>query len=222
MGFIIRNLKDAESEFSFLNAEDFNYGDIVNMSLSGDKEFRGSSLMSLVNENTSISSSFSAVNYYYLRGIFKQDNTVSSGKLKITGPNSNNGVDSNFVKGFVLSGSSKSATGVYWIQFKNESNNPGFFSNIQNDFYKVFRFNKQVFPVFGYNHSISGYLNVLYGYLVGPTNVGDSSFFSQFEFNSGMLEFRTFDTTWAPADNILKDGYFFELKVSRSGEDYSN
>lgn len=198
MGFIVNNVLGLSEEDQTLNADDFRVNDVLSVTaINGQNHFVGVPAGSL--------SGISRVDYYYVRAILTQDNTISSGKCKPTITETGEAFG-NCVNGYSLTASTKASTGVYDIQFTYNSGKtwtPDLATNLNRNS-AVERVTRLIYDV----GDISGTAGPM-GWLVYPTN----NTYGNFDFDSAKVRAETFDLSWNHADDILMYGVPIELKI---------
>ena len=194
MGFIIKNALGLTTEDQTLNADDFLTNDVIKVtSISGQKYFVGVQVSSL--------SGALDVDYYYIRTILTQDNTISSGKCKPTEPETGQGFG-NCVNGYSLTASSKFATGIYYIQYTYNATKT-WIPDLQSSLNRNLAVERVTRLIFDVNTSTP------LGWLVYPTN----NLYGDFDFDVAKIKVETFDLSWNHADDILINGEPIELKI---------
>lgn len=149
-----------------------------------------------------------SVNYYTLRAIFEQDNSISSGKLRITFlPNA---IDCTIADAHYLSASSKTGTGIYKNQFRTGGSTSAFNQLVaaltQTLYFRRWDSNRK-FPVY---HFVEGDEPELMGYFHFGTNIETGGF----EYPTGLIESRTYAPDGVTlSDDILIYGSTFEIKA---------
>lgn len=185
---------------TYLDPDDFTTGQYIGIdTVAGNKVFVGKNA--------------GGGDYKYIRAIFRQDSTVSSGKIRLSTVNGVSPVQT-IADEYYLAGSSRISAGIYLMQFRT-SGFGGYIPSITGSLFKESLFERKIFQIFG--HYVPAvdpedpdvWEDELVGYLVLPTN----NIFGDFNFSSGGIIAKTYDTNWVLKDNILKDGYTIEFKI---------